>query len=83
MRTEVCEEYMYSGCDKVDCSNPVHMGKGWNLWWIKVQTFLMITPVIWFSGGRGGVLVSECAHCDNINPCVVWTTRAKGGVCDR
>lgn len=59
MRTEVSEVYVYSECGKVDCNNLVRMGKGWSSWWMKVQTFLVITPVIWFSGGRGGVLVSE------------------------
>lgn len=29
---EVCEEYVYSGCEKVDPSNIDHMGRGWSLY---------------------------------------------------
>lgn len=29
---EVCKEYVYSECEKVDPNNIDHMGRGWSLY---------------------------------------------------
>lgn len=58
MMIEVCEDYVYSECEKVDSNNIDHMGRRWSLY--LVQTLMMmITPVIWLSGGWSRILVSE------------------------
>lgn len=43
---------------------------------------MMITPVIWLSGGWSRILVSECAILTILTSCIDWSAGTKGGVCD-
>lgn len=71
MMIEVCEEYVYSECEKVDSDNIDHMRRGWSFYLVKGQTLMMmITPVIWLSGDWSRILVSECVSVTILTACI-------------